>query len=169
MFLLASAFLPLVATCLMALFRQGQRGESRDVAAAARVTTWMMLALGLVLVIAGSEAVVRGTVALAQQWGMSQSVIAIVIIGAGSSRPELSISIGALHKRRPGLSVGNLIGSKILDALLPAGLAALIHPLTVETDLLLFDFPLLVTLTAICPTNRPCAATAGPRRDPYIF
>lgn len=63
--------------------------------------------------------------------------------------PELSISIAALNKARGGMSGGNLIGSNIIDTLLPVGLAGLIHPLSVEAGLIRFDLPALFVLTVI--------------------
>jgi cation:H+ antiporter len=113
------------------------------------MTTWVLLVMGMALVIGGSEVTIRATVTLAEQWGVSQSFIAIVIIGVGSSLPELSISISALSKARGGMSVGNLIGSNIIDTLLPVGLAGLIHPLRVEPGLISFDLPALFVLTVI--------------------
>ncbi len=109
----------------------------------------LLLLFGLVLIIAGSEATVRSTVSLAQYFGISQSFFAIVIIGIGSSLPELSISLGAILKSRAGMSVGNLLGSNILDTLLPVGLAAMIHPVIVEPDLIMIDIPLLFVLSLI--------------------
>jgi cation:H+ antiporter len=98
------------------------------------MTTWVLLVMGMALVIGGSEVTIRATVTLAEQWGVSQSFIAIVIIGVGSSLPELSISISALSKARGGMSVG---------------LAGLIHPLRVEPGLISFDLPALFVLTVI--------------------
>lgn len=114
-----------------------------------QITTWLLLVVGMALVIGGSEVTVRATIDLAEQWGVSQSFIAIVIIGIGGSLPELSISIAALRKARAGMSVGNLIGSNIVDTLLPVGLAGLIHPLSVEPSLIRFDVPALFVLTII--------------------
>jgi cation:H+ antiporter len=80
---------------------------------------------------------------------VDQSFIGIAIIGIGTSMPELVISIAALMRNRVGLSVGNLIGSNILDTLLPIGLAAIIVPLPFLADLLRFDLPVLFGLTLI--------------------
>jgi len=90
--------------------------------------------------------VVRAATDLAESWDVRQSFVAIVILGAGTSLPELSISL-TTAKERPGLSVGNLIGSNLVDVLLPAGLAAVIHPVRFEADLLWFDLPMLFALT----------------------
>lgn len=111
--------------------------------------TWGLLALGMAGVVFAAELIVRGAVGAADAWGVSQSFIAIVIIGVGTSIPELSIAIAALAKSRGGMSVGNIIGSNILDTLLPVGLAGLISPLVFEAGLLWFDLPVLFVLSAL--------------------
>ena len=63
--------------------------------------------------------------------------------------PELSISIGAVLKKKSALSVGNLIGSNIFDTLVPIGVAALISPITFGREFLVFDLPLLFILTTL--------------------
>ena len=110
---------------------------------------WALLLLGLILIVGGSELTVRSTISLADYYGVSQSFIAIVIIGISSSLPELSISLGAILKARGGMSVGNLLGSNIVDTLLPVGLAAMIHPLSIERGLVTMDLPLLFVLSFI--------------------
>lgn len=113
------------------------------------VPTWLWLVVGMALVLGGSELTVQSTVELANMWGVSQSLIAIVIIGVGSSLPELAIAIAAVLHKRGGMSVGNLIGSNILDTLLPAGLAAMIHPLVVEPSLIKIDMIALFGLSLL--------------------
>jgi cation:H+ antiporter len=111
--------------------------------------TWSMLLVGMAGVVIAAELIVRGAMGSANAWGVSQSFIAIAIIGVGTSIPELSISIAALAKARGGMSVGNIIGSNILDTLLPVGLAGLIAPMVFESGLLWFDLPALFALSAL--------------------
>jgi len=135
---------------MVMLFGQEPRKQPEpagDVAGMLR--TWSLLALGLGLVIAGSEATVRSTVSLAESLDVPQSFIAIVIIGIGTSLPELAISLGAILKSRGGMSIGNLIGSNVIDTLLPIGFAAMIHPLSVEGGLVNADIPLLFILSLV--------------------
>ena len=73
----------------------------------------------------------------------------VVVIGAGTSLPELSISISAALKKQGGLSVGNILGSNIYDALVPIGAASVIMPLRFERDLLWFDLPVLLGLSVL--------------------
>jgi cation:H+ antiporter len=76
-------------------------------------------------------------------------VIAVLIIGLGTSLPELSISISAILKKRTELSVGNIIGSNVLDTLLPIGVAAVISNVSFERQLLFFDLPFIFVLTSV--------------------
>ena len=67
----------------------------------------------------------------------------------GSSLPELSVSFVALLRKRGGLSVGNLIGSNILDTLLVPGVAAVIAPLIIPASVLMIDLPVLLVVTSL--------------------
>ena len=111
------------------------------------IKTWVLLLFGLGLVVVSSELIVRMALTLARNWGIDQSYIGIVIIGVGTSLPELIISIGALVRSRVTLSVGNLVGSNILDVLLPIGIAGLIVPIEFASSLLKLDVPILFALS----------------------
>ena len=107
------------------------------------------LVVGLAIVIGSAELTVDSATRLAIAFNIEQSFIAIIIIGLGSSLPELSISIGAVLKRRTQLSVGNLIGSNIFDTLLPIGIAATIADLRFDAYMLRYEVPFLFVLTLI--------------------
>ena len=109
--------------------------------------SWLMLATGLAVVIFSSEATVSSVVSLARAFDISEALIAVLIIGIGSSLPELSISISAILKKKTQMSVGNIIGSNILDTLLPIGIAAVISPVFFERQLLYYDIPFILILT----------------------
>lgn len=111
--------------------------------------SWLGLAAGLAVVIGSSELTVNSVVGIARAFELSETVISILVIGLGTSLPELSISISAIIKRKTELSVGNIIGSNILDTLLPIGLAALIAPLAFERTFLVFDLPYVFVFTAV--------------------
>lgn len=118
---------------------------------------WIYIALGFVILIVSAELVVQSALAISYKFGLSSSSVAVVIIGLGSSLPELSLSGMALRHKKTGLSVGNLIGSNILDTLLVPGLGALIVPLIVDKPTLLFDLPalMIVTLLALYALYKP--------------
>jgi len=111
--------------------------------------SWTLLLVGLMTVILGSEFTVRSVVNIAQTFQVSEVVISVLIIGLGTSLPELSISVSAVLKRRTQLSVGNIIGSNILDTLLPLGIAAVISTVRFDRDLLGFDLPYVFFLSLV--------------------
>jgi cation:H+ antiporter len=115
-------------------------------------SSWLALLIGLSVVTASSEVTVNQVVGIAQEFHISEGLISVLIIGIGTSLPELSISIGAILKKRTELSVGNIIGSNILDTLLPIGLAAVISEVTVERGFVTFDIPYIFVLTVVVLT-----------------
>ena len=112
-------------------------------------SSWLALVAGLAVVIGSSEITVSTVVRIAHELDISEAVISVLIIGLGTSLPELSISISAILKKRTGLSVGNIIGSNILDTLLPIGVAAMISNLVFDPHILFFDLPYLFVLTVV--------------------
>lgn len=114
-----------------------------------RFNPWLLLIVGLGALIASSELTVSSVVNLATTFEVSEAVISVIVIGFGTSLPELSISISAILKKKTHLSVGNIIGSNILDTLLPIGIAAIIAPVIFERQFLLFDLPYVFLLTLI--------------------
>lgn len=111
--------------------------------------TFLEILLGLVLLLAGGDLLVRGSVGLAQRFGMSELLIGLVLVGFGTSTPELLTSVLAALNGSPGIAVGNVAGSNIANILLILGLTAVVCPLKVEPSALLRDGPanLLAALT----------------------
>lgn len=87
---------------------------------------------GLLCLLAGGDALVRGAVALSQRLGISPLLIGLVLVGFGTSTPELITSLEAAFLGAPGIAVGNVVGSNICNILLILGIGALLRPLTVE-------------------------------------
>lgn len=92
------------------------------------------LVAGIGLVIASGHLLVESAVHLARLLGISEWVIGVTIVAAGTSAPEFATSLVAVLKGRHGVSAGNLIGSDLFNLLGVLGLAALIRPLTVEAS-----------------------------------
>ena len=113
------------------------------------IRSWLLLLAGLGAVIVSSEVTVTSVVSIAHTFELSEALISVLIIGLGSSLPELSISISAILKGKTHMSVGNIIGSNILDTLLPVGIAAVISRIMFERQLLYFDLPFIFVLTAV--------------------
>lgn len=87
------------------------------------------LFIGLVLLTVGGEALVRGALAAARRLGVSPLLAGLVIVGFGTSAPELVVSVQAALKGTPEIALGNVIGSNIANILLILGVSALIMPL----------------------------------------
>lgn len=97
-----------------------------------RIPIWLALIYlfgGLAALIFGGEWFVEGAKGLAKTWGMSESLIGLTILAAGTSLPELATSVAAAVKGYPGLCVGNVIGSNIFNIFFVLGTTAAIHPL----------------------------------------
>ena len=91
----------------------------------------LFLLAGFALLVAGGEALVRGSVALATRFGMSPLLIGLTLVGFGTSVPELVTSLDAALSGLPGIAVGNVVGSNIANVLLILGVAAAIAPVAV--------------------------------------
>jgi len=107
----------------------------------------IFLVVGLAILLYAAELTVVHAVRFAELMGLTNLSVSAVIIGMGSSFPELSVSIIALLKKRGGLSVGNLMGSNVLDTLLVPGVAATIATLHVTLSELWLDFSVLGLVT----------------------
>ena len=107
------------------------------------------LFIGFTVLLLAAELTVVSATNFAAIVGLSNLGVSAVIIGLGSSLPELSVSIIALLKNRGGLSVGNLLGSNVLDSLLVPGLGAAISPLVIPATVLWLDLPVLAAVTLL--------------------
>lgn len=99
----------------------------------------MFVALGILMLTTGGEALIRGSLAAANRMGVSPLLTGLLIVGFGTSAPELVVSIDAALSKRPDIAVGNVVGSNISNVLLILGLCALITPLTVKPRVLWRD------------------------------
>ncbi|MEG1497179.1 MAG: calcium/sodium antiporter [Clostridiales bacterium] len=102
---------------------------------------------GLSAVVLGGETVVRSATAIAQDFGLSQSLIGLTVVALGTSLPELITTLVAAKKGETDIALGNIIGSNIFNIALVLGTASAITPLFVENFVLIDCFFLgLITL-----------------------
>ncbi len=106
--------------------------------------TVLSLLAGIALLIGGAELLVRGASRLAVSWGISPLVVGLTVVAFGTSSPELAISIGSVIGGETDLAVGNVIGSNVANVLLILGLAAIVAPLIVRSQLVRFDVPVMI-------------------------
>lgn len=107
---------------------------------------------GLALLVLGSRWLVNGAVAFAQALGVSELVIGLTIVAAGTSLPEVATSILAAFRGERDIAVGNVVGSNILNLLVVLGLAGLVAPsgLPAPAALLRFDLPVMIAVAIAC-------------------
>lgn len=91
----------------------------------------LFLVLGGVSLWGGSELLIKGAVAMAQDFGISERIIGVTVVSIGTSIPELAASVIAILKKEKGISLGNLIGSNIFNILAVLGITAMITPIKV--------------------------------------
>jgi cation:H+ antiporter len=108
------------------------------------LTVIALFVLGLVLLVAGAEFLVRGAARLASRLGISPLVIGLTVVAFGTSAPELAVSVQAGLAGQADIAVGNVVGSNIVNVLLILGISALIVPLVVSQQLVRIDVPLLI-------------------------
>lgn len=104
---------------------------------------------GLVFLVVGAEALVRGASRLAAFLGISPLVIGLTVVAFGTSSPELAVSIKSALSEQASIAVGNVVGSNIFNVLFILGLSALIVPLVVSRQLVRLDVPLMIALSVL--------------------
>ncbi len=117
------------------------QAEATEINVLPRSTIWSIGAviLGLGLLIAGSQVLLKGAIGIAQTMGISEAVIGLTLVAVGTSLPELTVSIIAAMRRHADVAVGNVLGSNIFNLLGILGVSALVHPLQVSGRIATFD------------------------------
>ncbi len=94
---------------------------------------WIFIPLGLAFLVLGGRLVVMNSVQIAESLGISQTIIGLTIVAAGTSLPELATSIVAATKKRNDIAIGNIIGSNIFNIFFILGISSLIKPVAYNT------------------------------------
>ena len=110
---------------------------------------WIQIAAGFILLFAGSESLVRGSVSLAISYGISRLVVGLTIIAFATSSPELFVGIGASLEGKNDLILGNVLGSNICNICLIIGLAAFLRPIRIGAETVRREAPILLAATLI--------------------
>jgi cation:H+ antiporter len=131
--------------------------ENSEASASKKKPLWkdiMWVIIGLVLLVAGGDGLVEGASGIARWIGVSESVIALTIVSAGTSAPELAASVMAARKGDTAMALGNVVGSVVFNVFFVLGTSAVIFPLgiggvtTTDIMVLLTASILLWILTA---------------------
>lgn len=106
------------------------------------------IVFGLGLLVWGADRFVLGSAALARILGVPPLLIGLTVVGFGTSAPEILVATMAALQGSPGIAIGNALGSNIANIALILGMTALIAPLTVQSDMLRREYPLLLVVSA---------------------
>lgn len=112
--------------------------------------SYLFVILGLLGLFFGGEALIRGALAAARRLGVSPLLAGLVIVGFGTSMPELAVSLDAVLHDQPGIAIGNVVGSNIANILLILGLSALIMPVPVHPQAIRRDGVTMIGATLLC-------------------
>jgi cation:H+ antiporter len=103
--------------------------------ASADLKSYLWFFVGLISIVLGGHLMVEHASSLASAFGVSDWVIAVTIVAAGTSAPELATSLTAAFKNKHGMAIGNLIGSDLFNLLGVLGLAGIINPTNIQSDI----------------------------------
>ena len=109
----------------------------------------LALLLGLILLVVSADRFVEGAASTACHFGMPPLLIGMVVVGFGTSAPEMVVSAFAAVEGSPGIAIGNAYGSNITNIALILGFTALISPIAVHSQVLRKELPILTAVTAL--------------------
>lgn len=109
----------------------------------------MAIIIGFGLLVWGAERFVHGAAAIANNFGVPPLIIGLTVVGIGTSAPEILISIIAAYQGNPALAVGNALGSNIANIALVLGITAIVIPLTVKSETLRREYPIMFIVMMI--------------------
>lgn len=104
----------------------------------------ILIVVGVTLVLTGADRLTEGASALARRMSVPEIIIGLTIVAAGTSAPELFVSLVSALKGTPDLAVGNVVGSNIMNAMLIVGCAAMVAPMTISRSTVKKDIPFSV-------------------------
>jgi cation:H+ antiporter len=142
-----------------AAFERGEALENLDPAtrpgpvSAPGAAGWLVPAVtavaGLAMLVVGGNFFVSGSIELARLLGVSETVIGLTIVAAGTSMPELATSAIAAMRRQADVALGNVLGSNIYNLLGIGGITALIAPTPVPAEIARFDAPVMLAVSVL--------------------
>ncbi|MFM7975343.1 MAG: sodium:calcium antiporter, partial [Pirellula sp.] len=109
-----------------------------------------LVCLGLILLVLGGEALLRGAVGLATLAKLTPAVIGLTVVAAGTSVPELAVSAIAAYQGKSDIAVANVVGSNIFNITVILGLCALVLPTPITGNTIKLEYPVLALVTLLC-------------------
>lgn len=111
--------------------------------------TVLLLLAGFAVLVVGGEVLVRGASTLAAAVGISPLVVGLTVVSFATSAPELAVTLQASVSGSPGLAVGNVVGSNVVNILLVLGVSGLILPLAIRGSVVRRDVPVMIAMSVL--------------------
>ena len=108
-----------------------------------------LLALGFALLVKGADWFVDGASKVAEKFGIPQLVIGLTIVAIGTSLPEAAVSVSAALKGSAEITIGNVVGSNIMNVLLILGITSVITPIAVQKSTVRYELPFVIAVSAL--------------------
>ena len=109
----------------------------------------IILVVGFVFLVKGADWFVDGAASIATKFGIPQLIIGLTIVALGTSAPEAAVSITAAASGNADITIGNIVGSNILNIFIILGLTALVAPVAVQKSSLVVDIPVVIGISAL--------------------
>ncbi len=107
----------------------------------------LLLAVGFLMLVKGADWFVDGAAGIAEKFGIPHLVVGLTIVAMGTSAPEAAVSITAALKGNAGITIGNIVGSNILNVLVILGIASVIVPIKVAKSTVKIEIPYMLVIT----------------------
>lgn len=105
-----------------------------------KMTVYLFLVLGLIILLAGGKYLVDGASGIAARFGLSPGLIGLTVVAFGTSAPELLVSVNAALKGNSEIAIGNVVGSNIANISLVLGISAVLYPIAIYKSVLKLDY-----------------------------
>ena len=113
------------------------------------LTQVLLLVVGFVLLVKGADWFVEGAASIADKFGIPQIVIGLTIVAMGTSAPEAAVSISAALKGSAEITIGNVLGSNIMNILIILGLTSVIRTIFVQRTTIHYEIPMVIGITVL--------------------
>jgi cation:H+ antiporter len=150
--MLAAALVMYITMQLVLSRRSPEPANDEAIVTGNAATNILLIVIGLGLLVLGSRWLVQAAVDIAQMFGVTQLVIGLTIVAAGTSMPELATSVIAGLRGQRDIAVGNIIGSNIFNILAVLGVSGMLSPagIPVSNAALTMDIPVMVAVAVLC-------------------
>ena len=110
---------------------------------------FVLLAVGFLMLVKGADVFVDGAAGIADKFGIPQLVIGLTIVAMGTSAPEAAVSITAALKENADITIGNIVGSNILNNLIILGVTSVIVAVSVQKSTVRYEIPFMLAITVM--------------------